>query len=216
MATSSGIGVEHSVAIVAKPAQHAPERWEIDEGTSRLSFALHHLVVKIIQGEFERWGGTLFLDRRQPSLSSIRVWIELDSVDTDSPERDAHVRLAEFFDVAQFPLAVFNSTNVTVTEGPVVVNGRLDLHGVIHDVELTISPIAMPTSASTDQRRTFSVQARIDRQTFGLHWNQDLETGGIVVGDHVEVEAHVDVVRSADAAGTGNGGQSTLLMTVAR
>jgi polyisoprenoid-binding protein YceI len=195
MTASSDIGLEDSVAGFGKPEPHTPERWEIDEGQSRLSFTLHHLVVKKIQGEFERWGGTLFLDRRQPSLSSVRVWVELDSVDTDSSERDAHVRSAEFFDIAQFPLAVFNSTTVTVTEGPVVVNGRLDLHGTIHDVDLTISPIAMPTNAGTDERKTFSVQARIDRQTFGLHWNQDLEAGGIVVGDHVEIEAHVEVVR---------------------
>jgi polyisoprenoid-binding protein YceI len=198
MTISPDIRLEDSIAVLGKPEPHAPERWEIDEGQSRLSFTLHHLVVKKIQGEFARWGGTLFLDRRQPSLSGVRVWIELDSVDTDSSERDAHVRSAEFFDIAQFPLAVFNSTTVTVTEGPVVVNGRLDLHGATHDVALTISPIAVTTSASTDERKAFSVQARIDRQTFGLHWNQDLDAGGMVVGDHVEIEAHVEVVRSAD------------------
>jgi polyisoprenoid-binding protein YceI len=216
MTISSDIRFEDGVVAVAKPEPHAPERWEIDEGQSHLFFTLHHLVVKKIYGEFERWGGTLFLDRRQPSLSSVRVWIELDSVDTASSERDAHLRSSEFFDIAQFPLAIFNSTKVTVTEGPVVVNGRLDLHAAIHEVELTITPIGVPTSVSTDQRKTFSVQARIDRQTFGLHWKQDLDAGGIVVGDYVEIEAQVEVVRSADAAGTGNGGQSTLLMTVAR
>jgi polyisoprenoid-binding protein YceI len=195
MNTVADMGIGSSAQVVG-PNPGAPERWEIDESRSRLSFTLTHLVVKKIHGEFETWGGTLFLDPRQQSLSSLRVWVELNSVDTDAPERNTHIRSSEFFDVAQFRLATFKSTTVDEREGVFVVNGRLDLHGAIRDVELTATPLAMPTSA--EQRKSFSVSAKIDRQAFGLHWNQDLDAGGMVVGDSVELEAHVEVVRSTD------------------
>jgi polyisoprenoid-binding protein YceI len=198
MDAGADIVLESSPAVIGGSEQETPERWEVDEARSRLSFTLTHLVVKQIHGAFESWGGTLFLDRRQPSLSSVHIWVDLSSLDTDSSERDAHVRSAEFFDVRQFPLATFKSTAVDVKKDPVVVNGRLELHGAVRDIELTVSPIAMPTSPSGEQRKTFSVQTKLDRQAFGLHWNQDLDAGGIVVGDNVQLEAHVEVVRSAD------------------
>jgi polyisoprenoid-binding protein YceI len=143
MITGTDVNLESGAAVVGAP--QARERWEIDEGQSHLSFTLHHFVVKKIQGEFGRWGGTLLLDRQQSSRSSLRLWIDLASVDTDVPERDAHVRSAEFFDVTQFKLATFSSTTVDVSEGPVVVKGRLDLHGAVRDVEVTVTPIVMLT-----------------------------------------------------------------------
>jgi polyisoprenoid-binding protein YceI len=200
MNPGADLGLESSAAVVEGSAPQARERWEIDEGQSHLSFTLHHLVVKKIQGEFGRWGGTLLLDPLQPSLSNLRVWIDLGSVDTDVPERDAHVRSAEFFDVAQFQLATFSSAMLAQSESPVVVKGKLDLHGAVREIELTVSPIAMPASATSDHRKIFSMRTTIDRQSFGLHWNQDLEDGGIVVGDKVEIDARVEMVRSADDA----------------
>src|SRR3954463_11039326 len=98
-----------------------PERWEIDSARSSLTFKLRHIVVQQIRGRFERWGGTLFLDRHQPWLSSVHVWFDLASVTTDDPARDAHVRSSEFLDVARFPQAEFKSTNVAVPDGQIVV-----------------------------------------------------------------------------------------------
>ncbi|MDB4979664.1 MAG: hypothetical protein JWM82_416 [Myxococcales bacterium] len=200
MDTSLERGTNGSSDAASSPDQQAPERWEIDESRSRLSFALSHLVFHQVRGHFERWGGTLFLNRRQPSLSSIRVWVDLASVDTDSSERDAHLRSAEFFDVAQFPRATFESTTVEIRDGAVIMNGRLNLHGAVRDIQVTASPIAMPPKAHARPRETFSARTTFDRQAFGLHWNQDLDLGGVVVGDNVKLEAHVETIRFGDDA----------------
>ena len=77
------------------------ERWEIDGSKSKLAFALRHLVIAEIKGQFKDWGGALLLDRAHPGRSFLEIWIDLASVDTDSAERDAHLRSAEFLDVAQ-------------------------------------------------------------------------------------------------------------------
>ncbi len=143
-------------------------------------------------------GGTLFVDLRQPWLSSVEVWVDLASVTTDDAERDAQVRSSEFLDVARFPRAEFKSTNVAVPDGQVVVQGLLSLHGVVHDVEVRAEVEVGETNAGSKspQRTIYTARCLIDRQSFGLHWNQDLDVGGIVVGDEVEILAKVEVVRT--------------------
>jgi len=170
--------------------------WAIDPVRSRLLFALRHIIVHQIRGSFARWGGTIALDERDPARSRVDVWIDLASVDTGDPARDDHVRSAEFFDVARFPQATFASVEIRTSEGPVaVVRGRLDLHGVGEDLDVEIVDQARSTDPDGRERCTFTVKTRFDRRRFGLRWNQDLDVGGVVVGDIIEIEAHVEAVR---------------------
>lgn len=170
------------------------QQWKIDSTRSSLTFKLRHIVVQQIRGRFERWGGTLFIDRRQPWLSSAEVWVDLSSITTGDPERDAHVRSSEFLDVGRFPRAEFKSTNVDIPDGRVVLEGVLHLHGVVHDVEVLAEVGETATDPDGRARTTFTARGIIDRQSFGLHWNQDLDIGGVVVGDEVEIEAKVEAV----------------------
>ena len=174
------------------------ERWEVNSTTSQLRFVLHHIVIQEIHGRFQRWGGTLFLHRTEPALSSVLVWVDVASIDTDSVERDNHVRSAEFFDVIHFPRAEFESSSVELGHEHVLLRGLLSLHGVQHDVELEVGPRSGPTDRL---RNLYRVRGKINRQAFGLHWNQDLEEGGTVVGDEVDIEADVEIVRADPFAG---------------
>jgi polyisoprenoid-binding protein YceI len=172
-------------APAAKNGEH--ERWEIDARDSRLGFTLRHLVVSQIQGRFGRFGGTLILDRQQPWLSTVQVWIDVASLDTEEPERDQHIKSIEFLDVARFPRAEFTSTSVEALDGKLLLRGRLQLHGITHDVDLEVEA---PTNGDV-----YVVRGRIDRRAYGLRWNQDLDVGGIVVGDEIEITAKVRVAR---------------------
>lgn len=172
----------------------AAQQWEIDPARSTLSFKLRHLVVQQIRGSFGRWGGTLVIDHQQPWLSSVRVSIDLASITTGDLERDAHVRSSEFLDVARFPVAEFRSTDVAIPDGHVSIHGVLALHGIVHDVEIRAEAGRVTRDPDGRLRMAFTARGVIDRQSFGLHWNQDLDIGGIVVGDEVELEAKVEAV----------------------
>jgi polyisoprenoid-binding protein YceI len=181
---------------LVRRAKHGElERWEINPNGSQLGFSLRHLVFQQIRGRFRRWGGTLFLDRAAPERSSVHVWVEPASIETDSPDRDAHIRSAEFLDVARFPQAEFESTSVDPGERRLVLRGRLRLRDVTHDVELEIERGA---GAVDPARNVYTVRGRLNRQAFGLHWNQDLDVGGVVLGDEIEISAEVEVVRGHD------------------
>jgi polyisoprenoid-binding protein YceI len=177
------------------------ERWNIDGAKSKLAFALRHLVVGEIKGEFARWGGMLLLDPAHLSRSLLEVWIDVTSVDTGSAERDAHLRSPELLDVARFPRAEFRSTGIALrADGDAVVSGRLDLHGITRHVELTVISEGTWAHEPGVLRAGYRVRGKFDRQAFGLHWNQDLDVGGLVVGDRVELTAHVELIRTAETA----------------
>ncbi|HEX2658883.1 MAG TPA: YceI family protein [Polyangia bacterium] len=176
------------------------ERWEIDPERSRLTISIRHIVVHQIRGRFLRWGGTLVVNRQQPRLSSVDVWIELASISTEDTERDLHVCSAEFFDVARFPRAVFRSSEVTADGERFLVRGSLDLHGVVREVELTANAIGTIQAPDDRERIKYSARGTLNRQDFGLHWNQDLDMGGVVVGDMVDLVAEIEALRT-DTAG---------------
>jgi len=196
---ASGVHTDEDMTFENGAAQQV---WTIDGARSQLTFALRHIVIQRIEGRFAHWGGKLFVDRGRPALSSVEIWIDLGSITTGDGERDAHVRSSEFLDVAHFPRARFTSNLAEVRGNEVVVNGRLDLHGVVHDVQVTVE--IGPTSTDPDgrERSRHTARATLDRQSFGLHWNQDLDVGGVVVGDEVEIRASLELVRVDGAAAT--------------
>ena len=169
------------------------ETWQIDLDRSILGFSLRHIVIHEIRGRFARWGGTVTLDVDHLASSSVHLWIDLASVDTGDAERDAQIRSPEFFDSGRFPRATFGSrqVNLPVRANPIV-KGRLDLHGVTGTVSVEITRHNRWTDETGRERISYEAKARIDRQRFGLHWNQDPDVGGIVVGDEIEIFAQVE------------------------
>lgn len=179
-----------------RPRDPEIETWTVDPGRSSLTFSLSHIVVRQIRGRFARWGGTMSINRKQPWLSNVDIWVDLASITTGDAERDAHVRSAEFLDVARFPGARFRSKKVRLEEQRVIVEGTLDLHGVVREVELRVNVEPATTRPDGQERAIYTARGTLDRQSFGLHWNQDLDVGGVVVGDQVELVGNVEVVRT--------------------
>ena len=177
------------------------QRWEIDGTKSKLAFKLRHLVVSEIAGEFARWGGSVWLDPEHTNRSQVAIWVDLASVDTGSDERDAQLRSSEFFDVARFPRAQFTSTDIALgADGEATVAGQLRLHGTTELVEIAVTETRSWIDDDGQMRAGYDMHGSIDRQAFGLHWNQDLDFGGVVVGDRVELTASIEVVRAPEAA----------------
>ena len=176
------------------------QRWEIDGTRSKLGFRLRHLVVSEIAGAFARWGGIVSLDAEHANRSQVAIWVDLASVDTGSEERDAQLRSSEFFDVARFPRAQFTSTDIALrADGEATVAGQLRLHGTTELVEIAVREIRSWIDDTGQMRAGYDMHGSIDRQAFGLHWNQDLDVGGVVVGDRVELTASIEVVRAPEA-----------------
>jgi polyisoprenoid-binding protein YceI len=188
---------QNTTTRTAAPATADPvESWRIDPDRSSLTFTLRHLVIREIRGTLRDWGGDLKLDRDQPARSTLKVWVNVASIETGDPERDAHIRSAEFLEVARYPGAEFTSTGIdTSPDGSVHVRGMLRLHGISGPVELRVEPVSTTSGQNGRPCSAFRARSKVNRQAFGLRWNQDLDVGGVVVGDEIEINANVELVR---------------------
>jgi len=176
------------------------DRWEIDSSHSSVHFAVRHLVIAKVRGSFTRWSGTVQVPDGDFSKATVAVTIDASSIDTGVADRDAHLKSADFFDVAQYPELRFVGKRVQPRSGDVIdVVGDLTIKGITREVVLRVEQHGQAKDPWGNLRTAFSAKTSIDRKDFGLTWNQVLETGGVMVGDRVEIEAEIQAVKQVEA-----------------
>lgn len=178
----------------------ATNRWEIDVGHSAIHFRVRHMVISKVSGRFARWSGSIDLDDRDLTRSSVEVRIDASSIDTQVADRDAHLRSADFLDVARYPEITFRSKRIEKDGEGYRVVGDLDLHGVVREVALEAEFAGTGKDPWGNERAGFSARASLDRRDHGLVWNAALETGGVLVGEKVEIAIELEAVKKAAAA----------------
>lgn len=178
----------------------ATERWEIDASHSGIHFSVRHLVIAKVRGQFSRFSGALVVPDGDFTKATVDVVIDASSIETGVADRDAHLKSPDFFDVAQFPEVAFAATEFeTQGEGRGRLTGRLTIKGVTKDVVLDVDRHGQAKDPWGNERAAFSAKTAIDRKDFGLSWNQVLETGGLMVGERVDLEIEIEAVRQAAA-----------------
>ena len=174
--------------------------WTIDSSHAHSSFTVRHLVISNVRGEFGKTTGTVKLDEKDPTKSSVEATIDAKTINTREAKRDEHLRSADFFDVAKYPTITFKSTKVEKkSEGKYAVTGDLTMHGVTRPVTLdVVGPTPEIKDPQGNTRRAFAASAEVDRKDFGLTWNKTVEAGP-VVGDKVKIEIEAELVKQDQA-----------------
>ncbi len=172
--------------------------WKIDPAHSAAEFKVKHMMISNVKGKFSGISGVLTLVESSLSLSTVEATILVDTLHTADPQRDAHLKSADFFDAEKFPVMTFQSTRVTRTApGEFTVIGDLTLHGVtrsvIFEVEGSTDPAKDPWG---NLRLGASATTKINRKDFGLVWNAALEAGGVLVGDEVAISLDVEFIKA--------------------
>ena len=178
------------------PASAGTTTYQIDPRHSSAGFGVTHLMISTVRGEFHGVTGTVIVDDTDISKSSVNVTIDATTVDTREPDRDKHLKSEAFFDVAKYPTITFQSTKVERnSDGSLKVTGDLTIRGVSKTAVLTATlpkaPIKDPWGL---QRTAVSASTKINRQDFGVAWNQKLDSGGVVVGDDVNITLDVEMI----------------------
>jgi polyisoprenoid-binding protein YceI len=162
--------------------------WNIDTSHSEVSFAVRHMMISTVRGQFKKFSGTINIDETTPTNSSVEVAIDVASIDTRDEKRDGHLASPEFFDAATFPNITFKSTSIEVTgENAGKIHGDLTVKGVTH-------PVVLDTNFVGKAKSPWST--KINRADYGLSWNVALETGGILVGEEVTITIELEAVQS--------------------
>jgi len=182
--------------MLALPASAGTTTWQIDPMHSSAQFAVTHLMLSTVRGEFHGLKGTLNLDDKDITKSTVEVTIDANSVDTREPARDNHLKSPDFFDVAKYPTITFKSTKVEqVSAGQLKVTGDLTIHGVTKQVVLNVDGPKTPIKDPMGMQRTaVSATTKINRQDFGVRWNKTLDSGGVAVSDEVGITLDVEMI----------------------
>jgi polyisoprenoid-binding protein YceI len=174
--------------------------WGIDLVHSSIGFTVRHLVVSKVRGRFTRWTGTIRMDENDLARAQVDIAIEPASVDTGVEQRDNHLKSPDFFDVEKYPTMTFKSTRVEkAKDGTLSLVGELTMHGATRPVTLEVEYAGSQKDPWGGIRTGFSARATLDRKEFGLTYNQLLETGGVVVGEKVDIDIEVEAVKQVPA-----------------
>lgn len=177
--------------------------WQIDQAHSHIQFAVRHMMISTVRGEFEKFNGTIDFDPENPEQSQVSVRIDAASINTRQPDRDNHLRSADFLNVEEYPVLLFESKRIERlgdNRGRVV--GDLTIRGVTREVVLDVEYAGMARSPWGTTSAGFSATTTLDRKEWGLTWNQALETGGVLVGDKIKVNIEIELVKQEEEAPT--------------
>ncbi len=177
--------------------------WQIDQAHSHIQFAVRHMMISTVRGEFEKFNGTIDFDPENPEQSQVSVRIDAASINTRQPDRDNHLRSADFLNVEEYPVLLFESKRIERlgdNRGRVV--GDLTIRGVTREVVLDVEYAGMARSPWGTTSAGFSATTTLDRKEWGLTWNQALETGGVLVGDKIKVDIEIELVKQEEEAPT--------------
>jgi polyisoprenoid-binding protein YceI len=171
-----------------------PGTYLLDPTHTRIGFVARHLMVTKVRGNFREFEGSITV-AEQPTDSTAEVTIQAASIDTNTADRDAHLRSADFFDAEQFPQLTFGSARVTSQQGSdFTVTGDLTIKGVTHEVELKVELDGVVADPYGNTRLAVSASTDIDREQWGLTWNAALETGGVMVSKNIRIEIESEAV----------------------
>ncbi|QWV92333.1 YceI family protein [Geomonas oryzisoli] len=187
-----------AVAALALPALASASTWNIDPDHSSVGFKVRHLMVSNVKGNFEKHKGTVEINDKDITKSKVNVTIDTASVNTNVAKRDEHLKSPDFFDVAKYPTMTFTSKKVAKAgKGKLKVTGDLTLHGVTKEVVLNVEG---PAKESKDPWGNFrsgvTASTKINRKDFGLVYNAALETGGVAVGEDVDINLEIEMIKA--------------------
>jgi polyisoprenoid-binding protein YceI len=167
----------------------------IDTSHSAAAFTVRHLMVAKTKGRFTDFAGEIVI-ADDPLASSVEVTIQAASISTGDDTRDNHLRSPDFLDVEQYPTLTYKSTSVRHVKGErFEVQGELTVAGVTKPTSLDLEYVGVVTDPWGGTRAVFSASTKINREDFGLSWNQALETGGVLVGKEVSIDLEVEAVK---------------------
>ena len=184
--------------MLLSPRLASAATWNIDPDHSSVGFSIRHLMVSNVKGNFDRFSGTVDLDDKNITASKVSATIDASSIDTRVQKRDDHLRSPDFFDVAKYPEISFVSKRWSrAANGKLKVSGDLTMHGVTRTVVLDVAPFSKETRDPWgNTRRGTTAKTTINRKDFGIDWNKSLDTGGLMIGDQVEITLEIEMTLS--------------------
>ncbi len=175
----------------------ADEKFEIDASHSSIGFTVRHMVIAKTNGTFKKFSGVIIYDEKDPAKSSVTVTIKTASINTDLEQRDEHLRGADFLDAANDSTITFVSRKIEKRSQGLVAIGDLKIRGVTRQIELPFTILGKIKDPWGNVRLGVEAAISINRQDYGVKWNNKLADGGLIVSDQVDITLNIEAVAAA-------------------
>lgn len=173
-----------------------PTTWAIDKAHSEILFRVKHMVISSVTGKFDVFDARIVASKPDFTDMIAEFSAEIDSINTNEPQRDAHLKSADFFDAANHPKLSFRSTGFGKTEkGKYFLSGEITIRGITKSITLNAEFNGIIRDPWGMTRAGFELTGKLNRKEYGLHWSVLTETGGMVASDEVLLMLNIEVVR---------------------
>jgi polyisoprenoid-binding protein YceI len=173
----------------------AKTTWVIDPSHSEISFKVKHLMISNVKGNFTGFGGQVLTEGDDFSTAQISFTIDPSTIDTNSTDRDAHLRSGDFFDVENHKEISFSNGKLSAKGSDFELSGVLSIRGISHPVSLDVEYGGLMTDPWGNVKAGFSISGKINRKEWGLNWNAALEAGGVLVGEEIRLNCDVQLLK---------------------
>ncbi|HYX52071.1 MAG TPA: YceI family protein [Candidatus Limnocylindrales bacterium] len=180
----------------------AADEFKIDPVHSTVAFSVKHMVVNTVHGRFNDYSGTILLDDKDPSKSSVEVSIKTASINTDNAQRDGHLKSPDFLDAAKYPEITFKSNSVEKKGDGYMAHGTLAIRGVSKNVDMPFK-LNGPINVGGSSLLGAEASLTINRQDYGVSWSKTLDGGSLVVSNDVKIDINVEAKQAKPAAAAG-------------
>ncbi|MFJ7935037.1 YceI family protein [Sporosarcina sp. NPDC096371] len=163
-------------------------KWIVDASHSNISFSVKHMMVSKVKGHFGEYEGTIDGNAEDLTGAAIQFKIDASTINTNSTDRDNHLRGADFFNTEEFPAITFVSTDIVKNGGSkYAINGDMTIKGVTKQITFDSQFEGIGKNPWGVEVAGFEAESKISRKEFDLTWNQALEAGGVLVGDDIKI-----------------------------
>ena len=172
--------------------------WKIDPAHSQITFSIRHMMISNVHGRFDKFDGIVNFNEEDPAKSTVDVKIDAASISTREPNRDNHLRSADFLDVEKYPFITFVSKRIEkIDSNHGRIFGDLTIKNISHEVVLDVE-YAGQSSMWGKTSAGFDASTRFNRKDWNLNWNKVLESGGWLVGDEINVNIELELVKETE------------------
>ena len=173
--------------------------WTLDPAHSQIEFAVKHMMITTVRGQFRKFTTEVEFDEEHPERSSVVAHIEVSSIETGMEARDTHLRSADFFDAETYPDLTFRSTSIEAKGDGYKIDGDLTIRGETRPVTLDAEIAGVVPNMQGGRRAAFNATTKISRKAWGLTWNVALESGGLLVGDDIKISLDIAALQTEAA-----------------
>ncbi|MGB0524685.1 MAG: YceI family protein [Flammeovirgaceae bacterium] len=173
----------------------AQTTWKVDPSHSKVGFAVSHLVISEVEGEFKTYEASISTKNEDFTGAKISFSVDANSIDTDSEMRDKHLKSEDFFHISAHPKLTFESTKFSKKGSKYVLEGNLTIRGVSKKVKFNVSHGGIAKDGYGNVRAGFKATTQINRKDFGVAWNAKTENGGLTVGEEVDITLKLEFIK---------------------